>query len=278
MRVQSEPSSSKPIRLAVAGLGAIGFSVVEAVHTGRLPGFEVTAVSARDHEAARTRLAAIGCDVPVMSAGELERYADIVVECAPAALFDEIVRPFVTAGKTAVVLSVGAILTNEDLVDVAARSGGQIIVPSGALLALDAVTAAAEGTIHSVRMTTRKPVKGLLGAPYLAENGIEIAATEVPVRVFSGTARQAAKGFPANLNVGAGLALAGVGPDETMIDIWADPALTRNTHSIEVESDSARFSMTIENIPSENPKTGRITALSVLATLRKMTAPLRIGT
>jgi aspartate dehydrogenase len=35
--------------------------------------------------------------------------------------------------------------------------------------------------------------------------------------------------------------------------------------------------MTIENIPSENPKTGRITALSVIALLRKLTAPVRVG-
>ena len=41
--------------------------------------------------------------------------------------------------------------------------GGQIIVPTGALLGLDAVTAAAEGVIHSVRMMTRKPPAGLAG-------------------------------------------------------------------------------------------------------------------
>jgi aspartate dehydrogenase len=54
--------------------------------------------------------------------------------------------------------------------------------------------------------------------------------------------------------------------------------LTRNIHRIEVESDSARFSMSIENIPSENPKTGLITALSVIACLRKLRASLRVGT
>jgi aspartate dehydrogenase len=33
------------------------------------------------------------------------------------------------------------------------------------------------------------------------------------------------------------------------------------------------------NIPTEeNPKTGKITALSVIATLRRLTAPVRIGT
>ncbi|UOM36978.1 aspartate dehydrogenase [Acuticoccus sp. I52.16.1] len=253
-------------------------AVVEAVQSGRLPGFEIAAVSARDLEAARARLAPVASDVPVVPIAALEPLADIVVECAPAALFGEIVGPFVAGGKRAVVLSVGALLTHDDLVATAARTGGQIIAPSGALLALDAVTAAAEGEIRSITMVTRKPVSGLLGAPYLAEHGIDIAGATRPVRVFAGSAREAARGFPANLNVGAALALAGIGPDRTTIEIWADPALTRNTHRIEVDADSASFSMAIENIPSDNPKTGRITALSVLAALRKMTAPLRIGT
>jgi aspartate dehydrogenase len=34
---------------------------------------------------------------------------------------------------------------------------------------------------------------------------------------------------------------------------------------------------TIENIPSEYPKTGRITALSVMSVLRKLNASLRVG-
>jgi aspartate dehydrogenase len=97
------------------------------------------------------------------------------------------------------------------------------------------------------------------------------------MKVFSGTAAEAAIGFPENLNVAAALGLAGIGPERTMIEVWADPQLTRNTHRIEVDADSATFSMTIENIPSENPKTGRITALSIIACLRKLTSPLRIG-
>jgi aspartate dehydrogenase len=153
-----------------------------------------------------------------------------------------------------------------------------VIIPTGALLGLDAVCAAAEGQIHSVQMTTRKPPKGLAGAPYLLENRIQIDDVREPLRIFSGTARDAAKGFPANLNVAVALSLAGIGPDRTRLDIWADPTVTRNTHRIQVESDSARMDMTIENIPSENPKTGRITALSVIAALRKIYSPLRVGT
>jgi len=151
-------------------------------------------------------------------------------------------------------------------------------VPTGALLGLDAVAAAAEGQVHSVRMTTRKPPQGLAGAPYLVANNISVDGLNEAKRVFSGTARAAAAGFPANVNVVAALALAGVGPDRTMIDIWADPAVERNCHSIEVDADSARFTLAIENVPSDNPKTGRIVALSVVATLRKLNAPLRVGT
>ena len=139
------------------------------------------------------------------------------------------------------------------------------------------MTAAAEGVIHSVKMVTRKPVRGLLGAPYLEKNGIQIDGITVPTKIFSGTAREAAVGFPANLNVAVALSLAGIGPDRTMLEIWADPSLERNTHTISVDADSASFSMTIENIPTDNPKTGRITALSIISLLRKIGAPMRVG-
>ena len=100
--------------------------------------------------------------------------ADIVVECAPSKLVRAIVAPVVSRGKTAVVLSVGALLENEDLIALAKEKGGQIVVPTGALIGLDAMTAAAVGTIHSVQMVTRKPLKGLEGAPYLVEHKIDL--------------------------------------------------------------------------------------------------------
>ena len=99
-----------------------------------------------------------------------------------------------------------------------------------------------------------------------------------PLRVFAGSAREAIKGFPANVNVAVALSLAGIGPDRTQVEIWADPGVTRNTHTIIVTSDASDLTMTIENVPSlENPRTGRITGLSVLAALRRLTAPLVIG-
>jgi aspartate dehydrogenase len=265
-----------PLRVAVAGLGAIGLKVAEALDRG-IPGCVLAAVSANDLSKAAKRLSHLKHPPPVVKLGELEPLADIVVECAPAKLLPDIAEPFLRAGKTVIVLSAGAILGNEYLVGLARQSGGQIVVPTGALIGLDAVTAAAEGEIRSVRMITRKPVRGLAGAPYLTEHNIRIEDITAPLRVFKGTAREAAIGFPANLNVAVALALAGIGADNTTLEIWADPALERNTHRIEVDSDSATFSMSIENVPSDNPRTGRITALSVIAYLRKLGAPLRVG-
>jgi aspartate dehydrogenase len=268
---------SRPaLRVAVAGLGAIGLKVAEALDRG-IPGCVLAAVSANDRSKAAERLSHLGRRVPVVALGELESLADIVVECAPAKLLPDIAEPFLQAGKTVIVLSVGAILTNDHLVGLARQTGGQIVVPTGALLGLDAVTAAAEGEIRAVRMITRKPVRGLAGAPYLAEHDIRIEEITQAVCVFKGTPREAAIGFPANLNVAVALSLAGIGADRTTLEIWADPALERNVHRIEVDSDSASFSMSIENIPTDNPRTGRITALSVIAYLRKLNAPLRVG-
>jgi aspartate dehydrogenase len=267
------------VKIALAGLGAIGGAVARRVLADGIPGIQLVAVSARDHDKARATLKAMnGAAVPIVGLADLAGMADLVIECAPAALMDEIAQPVLRAGKKLLVLSAGALLPRPELLELARKHGGQIIVPTGALLGLDAVCAAAEGQIHSVQMTTRKPPNGLSGAPYLVENRIQVDDVREPLRVFSGSARDAAKGFPANVNVAVALSLAGIGPDRTRIDIWADPTVTRNTHRIQVDSDSARIDMTIENIPSENPKTGRITALSVIAALRKIHAPLRVGT
>jgi aspartate dehydrogenase len=265
-------------RVAIAGFGAIGKVVAEHLDCG-IDGLSLAAVSARDTARATAAMAGFARRVPVVPLARLWEAADIVVECAPAALLRDIAEPGLAAGRTLVVLSCGALLDNFDLVELARRHTGRILVPTGALLGLDAVQAAAVGEISRVHMITRKPPNGLAGAPYLVENGIAVEGLSVAKLVFTGTAREAARGFPANVNVAAALALAGIGPDRTTIEIWADPAVDRNIHRIEVEADAARLSLQVENVPSvENPRTGRLTALSVVALLRKLSSPLAIGT
>jgi aspartate dehydrogenase len=265
------------MRIAIAGLGTIGRTLARRLSDG-IPGLTLACVAARDEEKARGWLDQEGIEVPIVALDDLPAHADLAVECAPAAVLEKICRPMLGAGKQVMVLSCGALLPRPELLELAKQNGGRIVVPTGGLLGLDAVAAAAEGSINSVRMTTRKPPNGLAGAPHLVKNNISVEGLNEPKLVFSGTARDAAAGFPANVNVVAALALAGIGPDRTMIDIWADPTKTRNCHVIEVDADSASFTLSIENVPSENPKTGRIVALSIIATLRKLAAPLRVGT
>lgn len=264
------------MRVAIVGLGPIGRKVVQALDAG-IDGASLCAVSVNNLDKHRQFLATLKTPPQVLPIAELSNVADVVLECAPSTLVESIVAPFVEKGKTAIVLSASALLDHSDLIDLARKHGGQIVVPTGALIGLDAVTAAAEGNITSVRMITRKPIKALFGAPYFEGNNIDLEAIREPIKIFEGSAREAGKGFPANLNVVVSLSLAGIGPDRTTLEIWADPGLDRNVHRIEVVSDSAAFSMAIENIPSENPKTGLITALSVITYLRKQHAALRVG-
>ena len=264
-------------RIAIAGLGEIGKPVARKLAQG-MPGLVLSGIATRDRAKAQAWLDREGISCPLIGLDEVPDHADLVVECAPAAILDQICRPMLNAGKQVMVLSASALLPRPDLIDLARAKSGQIIVPTGALIGFDAVLAAAEGTIQSVQMVTRKPPNGLAGAPYLVANGISLDGLQSALCVFKGSARDAAAAFPANVNVVAALSLAGIGPDRTTIEVWADPAVTRNCHQIRVESDSASFTMSIENVPSENPKTGRITALSVIAALRKLGSPLQVGT
>lgn len=260
------------------GLGAIGLPVVSALRRG-VPGLELAAVVSAHRDTAEQRLAAARVAVPVTTLVDLVQMTDIVVDCAPANAFRPIAEAALAAGRLLLTVSGAALLEAPDLVGFAERHGGRIILVSGALLGLDAVRAAAEGEVRVVRLVSRKPPLSLRGAPYLAARGIDIAAIASPVCVFRGSAREGARGFPANVNVAAALSLAGIGPDRTELEIWADPTVTRNIHTIEVDADSAHFTMTIEGVPSTaNPATGRITPLSVIATLRALGAALRVGT
>ena len=278
--IEASPKALRgdPLRVAIAGLGAIGKVVAQRIDAG-MKGCQLVAVSARDVEKAGRFVSGLRSKVDVLPLQELPKIADVIVEALPASAFAELAEPALRAGRTLVVISVGALIGRSDLFDLAEQFGGKILVPTGALLGLDAVKAAAEGTINSVRMVTRKPPKGLYGAPYLAEHKIQLENLDVPLKVFEGSARDAVKGFPANVNVVAALSLAGIGADRTTIEIWADPSTDRNRHKIMVDSDSASFSMEIGNIPSdENPKTGKITALSVVAAIRKIRGAVQIGT
>ncbi len=274
----NNPTRKSPLTVSIGSLGAIGRQVAACIDAGNIPGLELGAVSARDHDKARRNLQGFQRSPAIVAPAELGAGADIVIECAPKVVFAEIAHAAIENGCMFMPLSVGALLDHPELLDRAAETGSVINVPTGALLGLDAVKAVSEGEVSSITLLTRKPPSGLQGAPHLVQNNIDVEGLTEPLQVFGGTAREAARAFPANVNVAAALALAGIGPERTTVEVWADPAVSRNIHTIDVVAEASNFSMTIQNVPSETPATGKITALSVIAALRRLTATLVVGT
>src|ERR1041384_7284656 len=152
-----------PTRVAIAGLGAIGRAVARRLTDG-LPGLSLACIATGNADKARGWLKEQNIDCPVVELDEFPKHADLAIECAPASLLERICRPRLEAGKQVMVLSCGALLPRQDLVDLAKAHGGRIIVPTGALLGLDAVAAAAEGPLHSGEMAARTPPPGPGGA------------------------------------------------------------------------------------------------------------------
>jgi aspartate dehydrogenase len=276
MSTHMEPEGAL-LDVGVIGFGTIGRRVVDALIRG-IPGLRLRAINVRSDESAQRVRDQFGAEGPEITTTELHSSCDILVDCAPSGAFGEMARSALEAGRTVVTVNGTALLLEPDLRDLAERHGARLLLVSGGILGLDAVRAAAEDEISTVKIVTRKPPQSLASSPRMHELGLNAAELTEPLLIFSGSVREGAKLFPANVNVAAAVALAGIGADRTILEVWADPAVNRNIHDVHVEADSARFSMSIENVPTlTNPATGRIAALSVIAALRRFGEPLQVG-
>ena len=208
------------------------------------------------------------------------RDVDMVVECASADAVRAHAETVLTQGKDLLMMSSGA-LTDPALfrtLAAAAEQGGRrLIVPSGALGGIDAIRAV-KGRLREVTLTTTKPPRGLRGAPGFAEwESREITEPQV---VFDGTALEAVKLFPANVNVAATLSLAGIGPERTRVRVVADPRSTVNRHEVRAGGDFGVLRFEMELRPHErNPRTSFLAVVSAIETLRAACSTgIKIGT
>jgi aspartate dehydrogenase len=263
--------------IGIVGCGTIGRALLTAVENGAL-GVCVAGVTSRTEKSARDFLSNFKSAPPYLSLPKLVSASDLVIEAAGGSVVPDLAREVFAGGKELMVISVGALLDHPEIIEKSRQSGCRLYVPSGAIAGLDGIKSACVGPITHVTMTTRKPPNGLEGAPYLVQNRISLAGLKEEKEIFSGSAREACKGFPANVNVSAAVSLAGIGADRTRIRILAVPGLKRNCHDIEVEGEFGRLHLHIENVPSENPKTGKLTALSIIRSVQDVVDPVRIGT
>jgi aspartate dehydrogenase len=262
--------------IGIIGCGAIGRTLVRAVNAGTLP-VRIAGLTSRTEESAREFLAGFSPAPSFLPLGEVIHRADLIVEAAGGSVVPSLAEAVFAAGKDLMVISVGALLDHPQVIETSRTSGCRLYIPSGAIAGLDGIKSAVVGAITHVTHTTRKPPVGLEGAPYLVERGISLAGLEEEKEIFSGSAREACRGFPANVNVTAAVSLAGIGPDLTRVRILAVPGLERNCHDIDVEGEFGKLHVHIENVPSENPKTGKLTALSIMRAVKDAVDPVRIG-
>ena len=156
--------------------------------------------------------------------------------------------------------------------------GIDIYLPSGAISGLDGLKSAMMAKVKSATLTTRKPTAGLKGAPYIKEKNIDLDSIKKETVIFEGTAEDAVKGFPQNVNVSATLSMCGLGPKNTKVRIVTSPDYTSNTHEVEIEGDFGRLKTVTENVPMPtNPKTSYLAALSAIAVLSDIISSSRIG-
>lgn len=254
------------IKVGVAGVGAIGSAVCKGLSQGIGP-YTLEAVS--------DVRADFALSVPNLDFTDLVARCDLLIECLPPGIAPEFIRLVLQSGKDVIVISSAALLIHSDILDIHKQSTSRIIVPSGALVGLDGVNAMKRMGIKSAKIASTKPPKGFIGAPYVDKMGIDVSKIDTKTRLFTGNALEASKGFPANVNVAATLSLAGIGPERTEVEIWADPQTNVNSHEIVVETDFSTLQAKIQNAPDPaNPKSSVLAAQSILAILEGLSDPL----
>src|SRR5436190_21696117 len=263
--------------VGIVGLGAIGRPLCRALDAG-IHGLTLAGATARDRLKGEAFLEELRHPTRFFDLDALIDASDLVVEASTQAHLEEIAPRTLAAGKDLVVLSCGALLRHQDGVELAEAKRCRIHVPSGAICGLDGIKGARAGAVTSVTLEMRKPPRGLAGAPYIEEKKIDLDAIREETLIFDGPATEACPAFPANVNILAALSLAGIGPERTRLKLYAVPGLTRNTHRVTAEGEFGRFTLEIANVPSDNPRTGKLSYLSTIALLRDLGATLRVGT
>ena len=262
--------------IGIVGCGAIGRAILCAVGEGRLA-VEVAGVTSRDRDKASVFLDTLPHPPPWLPLDSLIQRAGLVIEAAGGALVPMLAEKVFGAGKDLLVISTGALLEHPEVMARARETGCRLILPSGAIAGIDGIKSACAGEVEHVTITTRKPPGALKGAPYLEQHGIDLDAITEETEVYYGPVREACKGFPANVNVSATVSLAGLGPERTMIRILAVPGLKMNCHTIEVAGEFGTLKVEITNVPTENPRTGKLTAMSMVRAIADALDPVRIG-
>ncbi|NLN94126.1 MAG: aspartate dehydrogenase [Candidatus Hydrogenedens sp.] len=266
------------MKIGLVGCGNIASDISRALTEKNIPA-TVVAVTDIDRSQAEALLNRYKLNASILDLEALAEAADFIVECAVGSVVPDVVHASIVHGKDCLIMSLGGLLADPQLIDRARLAGITLRLPSGAVCGLDGIRAAMQGGLDEVTLTTRKPPAGLKGAPYLVENNISVDGLTEALVVFEGFAREAVRAFPANVNVAAALSLAGIGPDKTRVRLIADPAATVNSHEIHAVGAFGEMTALMRNEPSpRNPKSSYMASLSACAEVAAAASAFVSGT
>lgn len=254
------------MKLGIIGCGAIGTDVAKAADTMN----DIEKIYLFDiNPAAAETLCSVVKKASFKKVNEFLKDVDVVFEAASQQAVTVYAAAVLEAKKDLIIMSIGSLFDDafrKKLEDIARKNHRKIYLPSGAVCGIDGVLAASVEKLDSVTLVTTKPPASL---------GRTVEDRTI---VFEGTAREAVKQFPRNINVAACLSLAGVGFDETKVEIVADPVETRISHKILAHGRFGRLRAEVENMPNpRNPQSSYMASLSAIATLRRVLNPLQIA-
>ncbi|MDP8903119.1 MAG: aspartate dehydrogenase [Thermoproteota archaeon] len=208
---------------------------------------------------------------------------DIIIEAASQEAVRKFGKPIINAGKDLMIMSVGALADTSflaELLDQPAiwQGRSKIYVPTGAIAGIDAIRSV-KHLLDSITLTTTKSPKALAGAPFFATRDIDLDVITELTEIYEGSAAEAVKLFPVNVNVAAVLSLAGLGADKTKVRVLVDPHATTNQHEIVATGGFGDIKITVNNVTAPgNPKTSFLAVLSAIECLRSICDDaLRIG-
>jgi aspartate dehydrogenase len=271
------------MRIGIIGGGVIARLFLEHVARGDMADARVVAVQGRS-EASRGKPLAEQYGVPfVIDLNALiAARPDVVIEAASHDAVREFARPLLRQGIALIILSAGALCDDDlraRLEAAAAKYKALLYVPSGGIGGLDALKAVCVAGADSVEIAVTKPPKAWKGIPYVEKMNIDLDHLAGPVTLFEGSARAGVPHFPANVNIAAALAMAGIGFDRTRLKVVADPALIYNTHFINIRGKTGAISIKFESVPfPDNPKTAMLACYSALAAFKQFNSLVRYGT
>ncbi len=239
-------------RVGIIGCGAIGSLIAKAFENGTIKCDELILFDYNMEKSLKLQQSlSLVCRVVNDVEGMVQRHPAIIVEAASQQAAKEYIERILQENIELVVMSTGALLE----LDI---EKGRVHVPSGAVGGLDAISSAALAGIHEVVLTTRKNPRVL---------GVEHKQRET---VYQGTAEEAVKLFPREMNVAATLALT-VRPAKVKVQVVADPDVRRNTHEISVKWKYGEMFLRFENEPHpENPGTSALAAWSAIRLLQDL--------